>query len=136
MRLNRREYLSALASTALVTGFAPLLRAVELVKQGSPHIATNTYPWLTFVRCANQPFQLHSEQLLAGIASTGLKGYEPIITDPSEFEGLGPRLQKHGLEMRSLYVNSTLHDGAQAKQSIESVLAIARAALELAQKSW
>jgi inosose dehydratase len=33
--------------------------------------------------------------------------------------------------MRSLYVNSTLHDDAQAAQSIESVLAISRRAAEI-----
>ena len=36
-----------------------------------------------------------------------------------------PLLKKHGLEMRSLYVNSTLHDAAQADKSIEEVLAAA-----------
>ena len=38
---------------------------------------------------------------------------------------MAPLLKKHGLEMRSLYVNSTLHDAAQADKSIEEVLAAA-----------
>jgi len=36
-----------------------------------------------------------------------------------------PLLKKHGLEMRSLYVNSTLHDPAQVDKSMEEVLAAA-----------
>jgi inosose dehydratase len=77
---------------------------------------------------------LHTDQLLADIASTGISGYEPIITKPSEFDALGQRLQEYKLEMRSLYVNSTLHDAERADQSIQDVLAIANAACELGVK--
>jgi inosose dehydratase len=123
-----------MGTSALLTGLAPLLRTAEAREKAVPHIATNTYPWLTFARRSERPFTLHTDQLLADIASTGITGYEPIITDPIEFDGLGKRLRKHGLEMRSLYVNSTLHAPGQAKQSVEGVLAIAKAACELGVK--
>lgn len=131
MKHTRRECLAAIGASAVLTGFEPLFRAAEAAGQSVPHIATNTYPWLTFARRAKQPFQLHADKLLADIASTGIAGYEPIITNPSEFDGLGDWLRKHGLEMRSLYVNSTLHDSEQAKESVDGVLAIAKAAREL-----
>ena len=77
---------------------------------------------------------MHSNELLAAIASTGIRGYEPIIQQPSEFKGLGAKLQAHALQMRSLYVNSTLHDESLAKQSVSDVLAIARGAVGLGTK--
>ena len=81
-----------------------------------------------------ETFALHTDDLLADIAKTGIDGYEPIISNPSEFDGLGERLSKHGLEMRSLYVNSVLHEEARADNSIAEVLAIATAASKLGTK--
>ncbi len=130
-QFSRREYLAATGASVLMPAFASLLQAAEANGRSVPHVATNTYPWLTFARCTEQPFQLHADGLLADIAATGITGYEPIITDPAEFDGLGQRLRKHGLEMRSIYVNSTLHDEAEAEQSIASVVSIAKAAREL-----
>ena len=74
---------------------------------------------------------MHSETLFAGIAATGIKGYEPIINSPTEFQDLGARLEKHGLEMRSLYVNSTLHEAAEVEKSATRILAIAHEAKKL-----
>jgi inosose dehydratase len=45
-----------------------------------------------------------------------------------QIEQMTPLLKKHGLEMRSLYVNSTLHDAGQADKSIEEVVAAAEKA--------
>lgn len=99
-----------------------------------PHIATNTYPWGTFARREGKKYPPHGDELLAAIAAAGIDGYEASFLKPEEFDGLGGRLKAHGLEMRSLYVNSTLHDAAQAEASIGSVLAIARQAAELGTK--
>jgi inosose dehydratase len=95
------------------------------------HVVTNTYPWGTFAQREGKSFVLHSEAALAAIASSGIRGYEPIINRPEEFDGLGANLKAHGLEMRSLYVNSTLHEPAGSQESIDSVLAIARRAVEV-----
>lgn len=100
----------------------------------APHIATNTYPWGTFAKRAGGSFPLHTDDSLAAIASSGIVGYEPAIGSPAEFDGLAERLRRHGLEMRSLYVNSALHDATQAEKSIADVLAIARRAVEIGTK--
>ena len=134
MKITRRESLSTLGAAAATAYLNPLLRGAEQGGRATPHIATNTYPWLTFARREGQAFHLHTDALLADIASTGIRGYEPIIGHPSEFDGLAQRLQKHGLEMRSLYVNSVLHDEAKADESIAQVLAIADAARRLGTK--
>jgi len=127
--ISRRDSL-ALATTitvgALVSSWAD-----AAPKDGKPRIATNTYPWRTFAKRAGEPYQRHSEEMLRKIASTGIDGYEPIIDSPAELEGLGARLDTHGLQMRSIYVNSVLHDPARVDQSTADVLAIATAAGEL-----
>jgi len=123
--MKRRTFAINTALAAL----SPL--ALRSEPETKMHIATNTYPWGTFAKRENKPFALHSDEALAMIASCGIPGYEPAINNVSEFDGLGARLKAHGMEMRSLYVNSFLHDEAQAAQSIESVLSIARKAAEI-----
>jgi inosose dehydratase len=95
------------------------------------HIATNTYPWGTFAKREGQTFKLHSDEALAAIASSGITGYEPAVGSPDEFNGLGARLKSHGLEMRSLYVGSLLHDESQVAANLSTILAIARKAAEI-----
>lgn len=114
-------------------GLASSTLAASAVARAAPtlHIATNTYPWGTFAKRENKLFKLHSDEALAAIAACGINGYEPSVSKPEEFDGLGDRLQKHGLEMRSIYVGSTLHDEAQVAQNIETILAIGRKAAEL-----
>lgn len=124
--MNRRAFLHTTALAAVHASIAAEAKRTI--------IATNTYPWGTFAKREGKTFPLHTDESLAAIAAAGITGYEPIINQPEEFDGLAKRLQAHGLEMRSLYVNSSLHDETQAAQSIESVLAIARRAVEIGVK--
>ena len=130
MKFTRREALKSIGG-AVAGGAAlhPLLAGADS-DASTPHIATNTYPWLTFAKRAGRPFE-QSDALLAEIAKTGIAGYEPIVHGPGELKGLGPRLRKQGLEMRSLYVNSLLHDTSKSEESIAHVVAIARVARKL-----
>ncbi len=126
--LTRRQTLASLGITSLHLSNA-LGRADESARE--IHIATNMYPWLTFARRENKEFMPHTNELLGNIAETGIQGYEPIIEDASDFTGLDVRLKQHDLEMRSIYVNSVLHDPAKVEQSNAGVLNIAREAKEL-----
>jgi inosose dehydratase len=121
--MNRRSFLAATAAA---------VAASQARLAGAPHahVATNTYPWTTFAARDGGAFPLHADASLAAIASTGLRGYEPIIESADEVDLLGPRLEAHGLEMRSIYVNTRLHDDA-ADASIAAVLAIGRAVAPL-----
>jgi inosose dehydratase len=129
--MNRRHFLTAAGAATAAASAPGLLRAASAA---GLHIAANTYPWSTFAKRAGREFVLHTDAALAAIASTGVKGYEPNIKAPADFDGLAARLKTHGLEMRSLYVNSVLHDAAQAKQSRADVLAVARRAAETGTK--
>ena len=120
--MNRRHFLHAAAALSVTA------RASAAAKL---HVATNTYPWGTFAKRDGLAFPLQTDESLADIASSGITGYEPAIGRVEEFEGLGARLKAHGLEMRSLYVGSSLHDESQNTQNIESVLRIARGAVEI-----
>lgn len=117
--MDRRSFLATAAATVAIAS-----RARPSAAAG--HVATNTYPWTTFAARDGGTFALHTDAALAAIASAGLTGYEPIVETPGDVAGLGPRLKAHGLEMRSVYVNSQLHD-ATAEASAAAVLAIARA---------
>ncbi|MCP5538606.1 MAG: sugar phosphate isomerase/epimerase [Akkermansiaceae bacterium] len=95
------------------------------------HLATNVYPWTTFYRRENRDWNADLDTGLAEVAATGVSGFEPVGQSPDQIRDLGALLRKHGLEMRSLYVNSKLHDPADAPASIDAALAIADAAAPL-----
>lgn len=118
--MKRRSLLAATLASSASTLFGD--------DGGDLHLATNTYPWSTFAKREGKKFPLHTDESLGAIASTGFTGYEPILSNPGECEGLRDRLEKHGLEMRSFYVNSLLHEEAKVEESIAGVLAIAKAA--------
>lgn len=103
-------------------------------RSGRLHLACNQYPWTVFYARDNRDFNQELDKGLSEVAASRFDGYEPLANNPQELDRLGPLLKKHGLEMRSLYVNSILHERDKAQASIESVLAIARRAKELGTK--
>jgi len=92
------------------------------------HIACNEYPWTVFYQTEKRDFNANLEAGLGEVARSGVQGYEPLATSPEQVDHLVSLLKKHNLEMRSLYVNTLLHDPAKAEESIETVLAIAQRA--------
>jgi len=98
------------------------------------HLACGEYPWTVFYRRENRDFRSVLDAGLGEIAKAGFDGYEPLVEAPAELDQLGPLLEKHALEMRSLYVNSYLHDANQAEASIDLVLSIAERAKALGTK--
>ena len=130
--MNARSPLPRRTTLALLGGFVGMRGGLQAVADDEkPHIATNTYPWSTFARRANEEWKPKSEELLADIASTGLSGWEPIVPSVNFLDGLEKSLAAHKLEMRSLYVNSVLHDPEKVDESISSILDIADVASAL-----
>lgn len=127
MKTNRRQFLGTCA-TATASLAAPQLLAAG---DSTVHVATNVYPWMTFYSRAGRDLNKELDSALGEAAAAGLQGWEPIAEQPADCDRLAAQLQKHGLDMRSLYVNSTLHDPAQAKASFDRLLGIARRAREL-----
>ncbi len=129
--VSRRSFLK----TSAVVGAAALVDSLPAIAAPKKlHLATNQYPWGTFYGREGRNFNASLDKGLAEIAKSGLDGYEPLVTSPGQIDRLGPLLKKHGLAMRSLYVNSTLHETGVADKSIGEVLAIAKKAKQTGTK--
>ncbi|MBC8471790.1 MAG: TIM barrel protein [Planctomycetes bacterium] len=134
-KITRRKFVQnlALVGGTIVMG----AKTLEAAKRKSPsklHLACNQYPWLVFYQRENRDFNADLDKGLGELASSGMDGYEPLVNNPQEIDRLGPLLKKNGLEMRSLYVNSVLHERQKADQSIDSVLAISEKAKSIGTK--
>lgn len=125
-KISRRGFFKDLAvlGGVLVTG----ARLVRAAKKKRLHLACNQYPWMVYYRREGRDFGALLDAGLGEVASSGIDGFEPIINSLQDIDRLVPLLRKHGLEMRSLYVNSTLHEKDKANDSIKQVLAIAQKA--------
>jgi inosose dehydratase len=123
---SRREFLrttvTAAGLAAVGAGAAGGMRAAQ---PGGLHVACNQYPWGTFYGREKKDFNKLLDAGLAEVKASGLDGFEPGVGGLAQIEPMIPLLKKHGLEMRSLYVNSTLHLADQTDKSIEEVLAAA-----------
>jgi len=122
--ISRRQFV---AQAALASGAAVLARTAPATPKGEKrmHLASNVYPWHTFYQREGKDFGASLDDGLREVRAAGFDGYEPILGAPADVDALGPLLRKHGLEMRSFYVNSTLHARAAADATIEQVVAIA-----------
>lgn len=130
-RTTRRDFLG---DTVLVAGAAALSPALARSAMGAQdrklHVACNSYSWAVFYQRQGRNFDQMLDEGLAEVAASGLDGYEPSLADIAQVDRLAPLLKKHGLEMRSFYVNSLLHEADQADQSIEQILTVAGRAKE------
>ncbi len=128
--MTRRNFLAAGAAAIAAS---PFLRASwGSGAEPSPlHVATNVYPWFTFYRRENRDFNADLDASLAEVAAAGLNGFEPILNTTEDVDRLAPLLKKHGLELRSFYTNTVLHQAEAAKKSIEHVLSVAEKARQV-----
>ncbi len=122
---SRRSFLhrAALASAAALAT-PSLARAARGDKL---HLATNAYSWQVFYQREGRDFANSLDAGLKDVAASGLNGFEPGVGSIEDLRELLPLLKKHDLEMRSMYVNSSLHEPAEADRSIEQILATASA---------
>ena len=97
----------------------------------TPHIATNQYPWATFCWREGRKLDDDLPACIREVADSGLDGFEPVVQSVERLETLAGLLGEAGLEMRSIYVGTELHDPQQAPRSVDLVLAIAEKAKDL-----
>lgn len=120
-KVTRRGFVwgTAVVCTGWALGNAP--------RQGKKalHLSCNSYPWQTFFAREGRKFEESLDAGLAEVAKSGMDGFEPGINAPEDIEKYAPLLKKHGLQMRSLYVNSSLHAAEEAKTSMARIVAIA-----------
>jgi inosose dehydratase len=124
-QMTRRGFLNR---SLLAGGAVVLSPALAGAGSSGLHVACNSYSWTVFYQREGRDFNQSLDAGLAEVAASGLDGYEPGVGSAAEIDRLAPLLKKHNLEMRSLYVNSELHEPDKAKASIASVLTVAQKA--------
>jgi len=123
--MTRRTFLRGAALAGATAMAAPVV--ARAARSKLLHLATNAYSWHVFYQREGRDFGAALELGLKDVTASGLNGFEPGAAGTEDVRQLLPLLRKHGLEMRSIYVNSSLHEPAEADRSIEQVLAVARA---------
>jgi inosose dehydratase len=125
-RTTRRAFLGDAVLAAGAAALSPALVRPAVAGQGEKlHVACNSYSWAVFYQRQGRNFDQTLDTGLAEVAASGLNGYEPSLGDVAQVDRLAPLLKKHGLQMRSFYVNSALHEADQADKSIEQILTVA-----------
>jgi inosose dehydratase len=113
-------------STLAAAAFLAASRASHAAGKKPLHLATNAYSWHVFYQREGRNFGASLDAGLQDVAASGLNGFEPGAGGTAEVQKLLPLLRKQGLEMRSIYVNSSLHEPAEADRSITEILLVAR----------
>lgn len=91
------------------------------------HVACNEYPLLTFARRAGRDDgELGAH--LALVVAAGFDGYEPVVRSAAQMRDLAAAAARHQLALRSIYVNTVLHDAVSVEQSVDEVMAAAEVA--------
>ena len=98
------------------------------VSDTSKMLATNIYPWLTFYRRQGRDFEANLESSIKQIKKSGADSLEPILSTPEKTVQLADVLIDQGVAMVSAYVNSKLHEKTDVRESIDTVLKLARIA--------
>lgn len=132
MNSGRRKFLQTLP---LLTAFGSLQSAEAttkpLLKENSFYMATNQYPWQTFYQREGRDWPGNPDACLKEVADAGFQGYEPLVNNVEELTSLHPYLKKYNLEIRSLYVNSTLHKENESERNLQNIIKIAEVAKKL-----
>ena len=127
--LNRRQFIADSGIAASAALIVPgRLEALQDKNPANLHLASNEYSWTVFYQRENRDFKGSLESALGDLTRSGLNGLEPSIEKTEEIDRLARLLKKNNLEMRSIYVNSTLHQPDQVNKSIDQILAIAEKA--------
>ncbi len=123
---SRREFVREMVvTTGLAAALPSAMSTLARAAGGKLHVACNQYSWSVFYQREGKDFNTLLDAGLADVKASGLDGFEPGVGGLEQIEPLLPLLKKHGLEMRSLYVNSTLHEPDQVEKSMNEVLAAA-----------
>jgi inosose dehydratase len=109
----------------------PDANATGTTAPSAVHIATNIYPWTTFYRRDNRRWEDDPAAGMAEVVQSGIEGFEPAVSTVEQVTQLAPLAEQSGLEVRSLYVGSKLHEVDDADAGVELVIAVAEAARPL-----
>lgn len=130
--LGRRQFIKGVSGAvagATLASATQVSGASRTKKMPNPSpLSTNTYPWMTFYRREGGEFESDLPRAIAEVKQSGADHFEPNLKSLDYVDTLSDELQKQGIGMQSVYVNSELWDKEKAKVSMDWVLAIARQA--------
>ncbi|SEI56566.1 inosose dehydratase [Dyadobacter koreensis] len=124
-KINRRRFLNTAILAAGASALPEITFAQETIEK--KQISCNQYSWITFYQRDGKDWFANLDSSLADFSASGLKAYEPGLNNKDEAKKLLPLLKKYKLSMPSVYVNSSLHEAAEAEKSIQTVMDIAEA---------
>ncbi|MBK1878278.1 sugar phosphate isomerase/epimerase family protein [Pelagicoccus mobilis] len=127
---TRRKFIQSATGTLAACTLTPLANSKP--NSTVTPLCTNQYPWDTFYRRSGKEFYSDLNQSIREIAESGAQSLEPNLESIEQVNTISRALEINGLEMRSIYVNSVLHEADQANASIEKALRIASEAQEKA----
>jgi len=95
------------------------------------HLSMNQYSGSVYYRREGRDFMRDLDQGLGQLAICDLDGLEPTLRQAADVDRLLPLIRKHGLEIRSFYVNSVLHEAEEADKSVAHIVTLAQKAQEM-----
>ncbi|MGC3943728.1 MAG: TIM barrel protein [Chryseolinea sp.] len=124
---TRRTFLRNLAALSA----SPLLMysTTSLPASALP-ISCNSYTWLTFYRREGNEWWKDPRASAAEFVKSGIPALEPSFSSATDATAAIAVLKEYGIKMPSVYVNSVLHKKEDAKNSIDTILAIAKEVLK------
>jgi inosose dehydratase len=115
---KRRDFLTALLSVPFVSFTS---------QTDTFPVSCNDYGWNTFYRREGKNWGgADLQQNIAAVAQTGLKAFEPNISDAESARALVAALGKYKIAMPSVYIGSGLHEPKAIEDSIARIMAIAQ----------
>jgi inosose dehydratase len=133
---SRRKFIksglySGAATALLTTNDLYALFSCELSSSG---VSCQYYPWYTFFKREGREWSSDLAHSMEEFSKAGFNSFEPSFSNVDEVQPLYSLLKQYGISMPSFYVNSELHEGDKATESIKQVLDIARVAASLGTK--
>lgn len=115
---NRRSFLKLIPAVGLITQ-----NNFDSFQSNFP-ISCNTYNWITFYSRDGKAWGANWDENIAEFSKTGIKAFEPSISNSSDAKIIWASLKKFGIAMPSIYVGSVLHNEESTK-NIEQIIEIA-----------
>lgn len=125
---NRRTFLKSVALGAAATASISPLFSSPRVKPENSGIACQQYTWMTYFKREGMTWLGDPQTSLEAYVRSGLSGYEPSFSAPSEVAQLNVHLKNNDVWCKSMYVNSVLHEEELAEKNISDIIAISKEA--------
>lgn len=127
---NRREFLvdAGLAATAMLS--SGMVAEAAAARGDRLHVAINQWSVGAVRGRDKQKAGIAFDAELAELAACGIDGLEPGLGTADQVDALAGQLKQHGLQLRSIYTGSAVHDRASVDKELERIIALAKRAKE------